>query len=56
MLKIMPGALVCVAIALATTFIGLAVVGWRPVAVMVGETLFLLLLVLGAVLSVGVGR
>lgn len=34
----------------------LAVVGWRPVAVMVGETLFLLLLVLGAVLSAGVGR
>lgn len=33
----------------------LAVVGWQPVALMMGETVFLLVLVLGAVLLVGVG-
>jgi uncharacterized membrane protein YadS len=33
----------------------LAVVGWKPVAMMVGETVFLLILVLVAVLFIGVG-
>ena len=34
----------------------LAEVGWRPVALMVGETVFLAILVLVAVLGIGVGR
>jgi uncharacterized integral membrane protein (TIGR00698 family) len=34
----------------------LAEVGWRPVALMVGETVFLAILVLGAILGIGVGR
>ena len=38
------------ALGIKTSLQKLAVVGWRPVALMVGETLFLALLVLAAVL------
>lgn len=41
------------ALGIKTSLQKLAVVGWRPVALMVGETLFLALLVLGAILMMG---
>jgi uncharacterized membrane protein YadS len=42
------------ALGIKTSLQKLAVVGWRPVALMVGETLFLAALVLGAILAMGV--
>lgn len=42
------------ALGIKTSLQKLAVVGWRPVALMVGETLFLAALVLGAILAIGV--
>ncbi len=43
------------ALGIKTSFQKLAVVGWKPVVMMVAETVFLALLVLGVVLVVGVG-
>ena len=43
------------ALGVKTSLQKLAVVGWKPVAMMVAETLFLLALVLGAVLLLEVG-
>ncbi len=42
------------ALGIKTSFQKLAVVGWKPVAMMVAETVFLALLVLGVVLFIGV--
>ncbi len=42
------------ALGIKTSLEKLAAVGWRPVALMVGETVFLAVLVLGAVVSMGV--
>ena len=41
------------ALGIKTSLEKLAAVGWRPVALMVGETVFLAILVLGAVLGMG---
>jgi uncharacterized membrane protein YadS len=43
------------ALGIKTSLEKLAVVGWKPVALMAGETVFLAVLVLAAVLLLGVG-